>query len=182
MENLHNFGHMARNFRLLKIHLRLAKSLRNYEKEKYLDFTFRPAKLRDLKAIKDIHSECMGQSLFDWLYRIYFFKARELISVCEDKNGKIVACDMFMFQEVELGEDILHELYVEVLPEYQKQGLATAMRRYCVKSYKAGHKLKGLSTLALFDDIKALRTAQKAGYAITKASAKPPAYYLFQHI
>ena len=51
MEILHNFGHMARNFRLLKIHLRLAKSLRNYEKEKYLDFTFRPAKLRDLNAI-----------------------------------------------------------------------------------------------------------------------------------
>ena len=32
------------------------------------------------------------------------------------------------------------------------------------------------------DNIKALRTAQKAGFAITKTSAKPLAHYLFKHL
>ena len=83
-----------------------------------------------------------------------------------------------MFEESEISEKILHELYVAVDPEYQDKGIATALRRYSVRAYAQKRTLKGLSTLARPHDIKALRTAQSAGYAITKAAAKPYAYYL----
>ena len=61
-------------------------------------------------------------------------------------------------------------------------GIATGkLRRYSADCYDGG-MLSGLSTLAPFSNVKALRSAQKAGYAITKASAKPAAYYLFRYL
>ena len=65
--------------------------------------------------------------------------------------------------------------------EYQDKGIGVKLRQYSSQCYDEGY-LDGISTLADFDNIKALRTAQKAGFAITKTSAKPLAHYLFKHL
>lgn len=181
MELAHQFEHFLRDRRLLKIHKELACDLRRDEGvEIFKDYNLRRARKDDLKEIVTLYQHIFGVPLLSFLDKIYKHCYSELITVAVDNDGKLVGLDMFMFQEAELGENILHELYVGVLKEHQSQGLATAMRRYSVKAYAQGAKLSGLSTLAPFNDIKAMRTAQRAGYAITKASAKPPAYYLYQ--
>lgn len=182
MEIAHRLEHFFRDRRLLKIHKELAVNLRYDEDEVFKSYTLRAARKADLKDIFVLYKKIFGVELLSFLNKIYRHCYSELISVAAADTGKIVGIDLFMFQEAELGKDILHELYVGIDPEYQHQGLAAALRAYSVKTYRLGGKLKGLSTLAPFDDIKALRTAQRAGYAITKASAKPPAYYLYQAI
>ncbi len=86
-----------------------------------------------------------------------------------------------MFNEVEVEARIIHEQYLGIAPEYQGRGLSVQLRRYSLNCYAQG-TLRGASTLARETDLKALRSAQKAGYAITRMSAKPPAYYLYQSL
>ncbi len=180
MEIAHRLEHFLRDRRLLKIHKELAVNLRKDKDEIFKSYTLRAARKEDLKDIFILYKKIFGVDLLSFLDKIYRHCHAELISVAVTDTGRIVGIDLFMFQEAELGKDILHELYIGIDPEYQHQGLAVALRAYSVKAYRLGGKLKGLSTLAPFDDIKALRTAQRVGYAITKASAKPPAYYLYQ--
>jgi len=142
---------------------------------------FRRGKRDDLKKIVALHNSLYPRPFLDWLLMLYRYKASELISVATDENGEIVAYDMFMFEPSEMNDNILHELYVGVSPSYQDQGIAGRLRKYSASCYDKGC-LCGLSTLAPFSNVKALRSAQKAGYAITKASAKPAAYYLFRYL
>ena len=86
-----------------------------------------------------------------------------------------------MFQEVEYEQQIIHEIYLAVDPEYRGRGISTKLRRYSLESYDHG-SLKAVSTLAGFDDIKALRSAQHCGFSIEKSSAKPPAFYLIKYL
>ncbi len=180
MEIAHRLEHFFRDRRLLRIHRKLAVNLRDKKEETFKSYTLRAARKEDLKDIFALYKKIFGVELLSFLNKIYRYCYSELISVAVADSGKIVGIDLFMFQEAELGKDILHELYIGIDPEYQHQGLAVALRTYSIKEYRFGGNLKGMSTLAPFNDIKALRTAQKAGYAITKASAKPPAYYLYQ--
>mgnify|MGYP003372355782 CR=1 FL=1 len=180
MDIIHNIEHFKKALRILRLHQKYANNLRSYEKDKFNDIEFRPGRARDLKAIEQLHLRTFRIPLLNFLRWVYRFKAMELVSVACDKEGRIIAYDLFMFEESEISEKILHELYVAVDPEYQDKGIATALRRYSVRAYAQKRTLKGLSTLARPHDIKALRTAQSAGYAITKAAAKPYAYYLYQ--
>ncbi len=59
--------------------------------------------------------------------------------------------------------------------------IATALRRYSIKTYDFGN-LNALSTVSDMNDIKALRSAQKAGYGIEKQALKPPGHYLVKHL
>lgn len=182
MEIAHRLEHFLRDRRLLKIHKNLAVNLRDNKTEQFKSYTLRVARKEDLKEIFSLYTKIFGVELLSFLNKIYHHCYAELISVATTEQGKIVGIDLFMFQEAELAKDILHELYIGVDPEYQHQGLAVALRAYSVKAYRLGGKLKGLSTLAPFNEVKSLRTAQRVGYAITKASAKPPAYYLYQSL
>lgn len=143
--------------------------------------TFRRGARDDLKKIVALHNSLYPRPFLDWLLMLYRYKASELISVATDEKGEIVAYDLFMFEPSEIKDNILHELYVGVAPSYQGEGIAGSLRKYSASCYDNGC-LCGLSTLAPFSNVKALRSAQKAGYAITKASAKPAAYYLFRYL
>lgn len=157
---------------------------RNLRKNKLLtegDLIFRRGERSDLKKITELHEKLFGRPFLEWLLKLYVLRSHELVSVAVNSEGEIVAYDMFMFEPAEIKDNILHELFVGVAPEYQNQGLAGRLRKYSVDCYNEG-KTVGLSTLSPFSNVKALRSAQKAGYAITKASAKPAAYYLFRYL
>ena len=66
-------------------------------------------------------------------------------------------------------------------PAYQGQGLSTKLRQYSISCYDFG-VLSAISTVAGVDDIKAIRSAQKAGFVIVKASAKPPGHYMVRSL
>ena len=145
------------------------------------ELTFRCAGRGDLEKIVALHNTIFSRPFLDWLLILYKLRASDLISVAVNKSGEIVAYDIYMFEPSEMKDNILHELYIGVHPDYQNQGIAGKLRRYSADCYDGG-KVDGLSTLAPFSNVKALRSAQKAGYAITKASAKPAAYYLFRYL
>lgn len=144
-------------------------------------FTFAPAAARQLPAVEDLYRQLFGRPLLGWLHWVYRFKAAELISLLQSPAGEIIGFDAFMFNRAEEGAGIIHELYLGIAPAWQGQGLALRLRRYSLSCYNHG-SLKAVSTLAALDDIKALRTAQRAGFYIAKRSAKPPAHYLIYNL
>ncbi|MBQ9273326.1 MAG: GNAT family N-acetyltransferase [Succinivibrio sp.] len=176
---IHSLGHLNHDVKLWKHNLQLSRGIRRQSVVTDGDFTFKPGENRYLKQIEALHLQVFREPLPRWLVWLYRFRARQLIGLALDGEDKVACYNLFMFQEVEYGEDIIHELYVAVAPQYQGQGLATKLRCYSLEAYDNG-RLNGVSTLAHHTDIKALRSAQKAGYAITKESAKPPALYLYR--
>lgn len=171
--------HMTHSIKLWHLNHKLARRIhRKKESQSFNDYTFVVGDGRYIKEIQRLHFMIFRQPMLNWLVWLYRFDMENLVSLILDKEGKVIGYECFMFNEVEIKDHILHEVYVGVLPEFQGQGLATALRQYSIRSYNFGNLL-GLSTVAVNNDIKALRSAQKAGYAITKQSLKPPGQYLF---
>lgn len=171
------FDHLKHDISLWSFNMRMSKRIKRHEVRVEDGFTFKPADASLLPQIEKLHLQLFRKGLLGWLRWVYRFRAPELISVIVNDKGELVGYDAFMFNTAEAGECIIHELYVGIAPEYQGQGLAVKLRRYSKDCYDHG-VLRAVSTLASLDDIKALRTAQKAGFYITKRSAKPPAHYL----
>ncbi len=181
MSFMHSFHEGVEHLRIIRENQKRAKKLRQEIVLNEDGFTFKRGEARYLKQICNLHIVVFRKPMLPWLTWMYRLCARELISVVVDENDNVVAYDLFFFEPSEMKENILHELYVAVSPQYQDRGIGVKLRQYSIKCYDEGY-VSGLSTLADFDNIKALRTAQKAGYAITKTSAKPHAYYLFKYL
>ncbi|HIV16296.1 MAG TPA: hypothetical protein IAB18_10440 [Candidatus Avisuccinivibrio pullicola] len=174
----HTLHHMERDVSLWRLNHRLVKGIRNRELTLTEDgFTFTHATRSMVKEIESLHLQLFRVPLINWIRWVYKFHVADLVSVILDKDGHVAGYDMFIFNEGEWQDRILHEPFVGVDPKYQGLGLSTKLRRYSVTCYNFGI-LNGLSTVAAYDDIKALRSAQKSGYGIVKASAKPSGHYL----
>ena len=161
--------------------MRLSHRIRDQKTIEDGDFIFRAGTRHDLKTIEKLHLAAYHVPQVSWIRRVYTFRSSQFIGVVTTKNGTLVGYDSFIINEVEAADRIIHEQDVVIAPQFQGQGLAVKLRRYSISCYNHG-SFCGVSTLAGEKDLKALRTAQKSGYAITKMSAKPPAYYLFQHL
>ena len=181
MAIMHELAERAEHIKIFRKNLKLSKGIRKTDVIKDGDLIFRPGTARDLRQIELLHLELFRFPLYGFLSWIYRFRARDLVSVVQDGSGNIIAYDLFFFQPCEMNDKILHELYVGVAQKYQDRGIGVKLRQYSSNCYDNGY-INGISTLASFDNIKALRTAQKAGFAITKTSAKPLAHYLFKHL
>ncbi|MCK0535915.1 GNAT family N-acetyltransferase [Anaerobiospirillum sp. NML120511] len=155
--------------------------MRRHEPEKFGDYTFVTGKVKYLKEVQSLHSQLFRVPMLNWLVWLYRFRSPELVSLVLDKENKVVGYECFMLNEGEIEHHILHSLYVGVHPSLQGQGIATALRRWSIASYDFGN-LNALSTVADMNDIRALRSAQKAGYGIEKQALKPPGHYLVRHL
>ncbi|MCK0526493.1 GNAT family N-acetyltransferase [Anaerobiospirillum sp. NML120449] len=155
--------------------------MRRQEPEKFGDYTFVTGKVKYLKEVQSLHSQLFRVPMLNWLVWLYRFRSPELVSLVLDKENKVVGYECFMLNEGEIEHHILHSLYVGVHPSLQGQGIATALRRWSIASYDFGN-LNALSTVADMNDIRALRSAQKAGYGIEKQALKPPGHYLVRHL
>lgn len=177
----HAFYHWRRDRQLWRLQIELCQGVRtDVTPRQEGELCLQPMQKKHLPQVQELHKELCGQPLLPWLYKAYCRCPQELGSVITDKDGRVIAYDLFMFNEAEVNQNLIHEQYLGVAREYQGKGLAVKLRRYSLSCYNHG-KLRGASTLAFFHDIKALRTAQQAGYAIVSQSAKPPAHYLVQY-
>ncbi len=178
----HSFHHAQRDFKLWRMNRRLALGIRNKDlTEEDDEFTFCCAKNSMVKELDQLHLRLFRMPLAGWIKWLYKFNAADFVSVAIDKQGRIAGYDMFIFNESEVKSAIIHEPFVGIHPDYQNRGLAARLRLYSARSYDFG-VLSGISTVAPYDDIKALRSAQKAGFAIHKASVKPQGYYMFKFL
>ena len=178
----HYMEHLKRDFSLWKMNMDRAINLRQDLRVDDGTYIYRRGSAADYKAIQNLHYMLFRQGVVNWLNWLYKFKANELMSVVEEKStGKIVGYDLFMFNEGEIKDDYLHEQYIGIDPSCQGQSLSVKLRRYSLDCYDSG-SVRAISTLAKVDDIKALRSAQKAGFYITKMSAKPRAHYLVYNL
>ena len=176
---LHHFSH---NVQLWKMNQKYARQImRRQDPEKFGDYTFVTGKVKYLKEVQSLHSQLFRVPMLNWLVWLYRFRSPELVSLVLDKENKVVGYECFMLNEGEIEHHILHSLYVGVHPSLQGQGIATALRRWSIASYDFGN-LNALSTVADMNDIRALRSAQKAGYGIEKQALKPPGHYLVRHL
>ncbi|MCR5537446.1 MAG: hypothetical protein K6F05_08615 [Succinivibrio sp.] len=174
-------GEFGEEFTRWQLNVRMSKRIRQPKVEQFEGYTFSAARKEDLKAIEALHLMLFRQPMVRWLRFLYKVRPSELIGVVKNAQGELCGYDCFMFNEVEVQDRIIHEQYVGIAPKFQGQGLSTRLRRYSISCYDDGF-ITGVSTLAPEHDIKALRSAQKSGYAIIKMSAKPPAYYLYQKL
>lgn len=176
----HRLEHISRDLRLWRINHKMSKNLRDITLEQEDgDILYKCASISDLKELESLHLNLFRAPLISWIRYVYRFRAPQLISIAIDKkSNKIIGYDMYIFNESEVAQRIIHNVYVGVKSEYQGQGISTKLRKFSLNSYNQG-VLLGASTISGFDDIKALRSAQKAGFYITKQSAKPRGHYLF---
>lgn len=181
MQFMHNLSERYDKFKVFRYNVKRSKDIRNDYSYTENGLTFKRGEIKYLKAIQNLHLELFRHPLYPFLVWLYRFRMRELVSVVVDENDNLIAYDLFMFQPVEKDLKVIHEIYVGVRHKYQDKGIGVKLRQYSSQCYDEGY-LDGISTLADFDNIKALRTAQKAGFAITKTSAKPLAHYLFKHL
>lgn len=181
MELGHTLHHLRRDFMLWRTNIRMSRRIRDQKIVEEGDYIFRSASHEDLKAIEELHNIIYRVPFVNWIRWVYKYRYAQLIGVVTTKDGTLVGYDSFIINEVEVEDRIIHELDVVIAPKFQGQGLSTRLRRYSISCYDHGF-FNGVSTLARENDIKALRSAQKSGYAITKMSAKPPAYYLYQNL
>ena len=170
MQFLHELAEKAVHMKNIRFNMKRAYKIRRDLTEQVEvgeggTLTFKRGEAKYLKQIENLHLELFRQPLYPWLVWLYRFRAY----------------DLFFFQPVEANQKVIHELYVGVEYKYQDKGIGVKLRQYSSKCYDEGY-LDGISTLAAFDNIKALRTAQKSGFAITKTSAKPLAHYLYKHL
>ncbi len=176
----HFLYHLIRDHRLIKANLLMAQNIRKDLSIKEGSFSYENACKKDFDECVELCTRC-NVHIVPWLAKVFKKRMPELCGVVRNETGKIIACDLFMFQESEFGQGIIHEIYLAVDPKYRGQGISTKLRRFSAKCYD-NHILKAISTLAPFNDIKVLRSAQHCGFAILKSSAKPPAYYLFKQL
>lgn len=175
----HALHHLRRDVSLFRLNRRMAVDLRDpafkVEENGYVITAAVPSQLKEIEAL---HLRVFRYPLPTWIAWVYKIRVRELVTVAL-KGDVIAGYDAFIFNPGEADDLILHEPFVGVDPAFQGRGLGALLRKHASQSYEHG-RLKGLSTVAPYDDIKALRSAQKAGFAILKASAKPPGHYLFK--
>lgn len=174
----HSIQHLNHNFRLWRMNNVLARKLiRKNITQQYGDYTLTIGHVKYLKDIERLHACLFREPMLGWLVWLYRFQAPKLMSIALNAKGEVIGYECFMFNEVEVADRIIHEVYVGVTEE--GKGIATALRKFSLETYDFG-SVTGVSTVALMHDIKALRSAQKAGFAITRQSLKPPGHYLFK--
>lgn len=177
---MHDLHHFSRNIKLWQMNNKLSrKIIRHVEPQQFGEFTITMGSLKHLKEIERVHAELFREPMLGWLVWLYRFRANDLLTVTLNAKGELVGYECFMFNECEIKDLILHEVYIGVHEHYQGQGIATAMRKFSIASYEFGN-LSGISTVAIDNDIKSLRSAQKSGFSIQRHSLKPPGYYLYK--
>ena len=177
MDLAHDTENFRQGLKLWRINMMLAHGLRHQQVEQKGEYTFKSASAAYLSQIEFLHLLLFRQPLENWLRWLYKFKLDELGSVIVNGSDQVVGYDLFMFNDGEFRQHILHELYVGVSQELQGQGLSTRLRTFSAGMYDYG-KLSAISTVAFDNDIKSLRSAQKAGFHISKRSVRPPGYYM----
>lgn len=174
----HYLEHVRRDFKLWKMNMDKSRNIRKFLQKEDDNFLYRAGSAADLKAIEHLHFSLFRGPMVNWLHWVYKFRAPELMSVIVDKKtNKVIGYDLYMFNESELKDRYIHEQYLGIDPNYQGKSLSVSLRKFSIECYNFG-VLYGVSTLANLDDIKAIRSAQKAGFAIKKLSVKPRAHYM----
>lgn len=181
MDLSHEAGHIAHGIKMWRLNMALAQMLKHHNLIEDGHFTFKSADSYYLRQIEFLHLSLFKEPMPEWLRWVYRFRLYELGSVIVNEEDRVIAYDLFMFNAGEYREHILHELYVGVDPEFQGQGLSTLLRQFSASMYNYG-RLSAISTVASEYDIKALRSAQKSGFSITKRSLRPPGHYLLLNL
>ena len=176
----HFLYHLIRDRKLVARNIAMSKNIRRNLRSEDGDFTYSAAADEDFDSCMSLLERC-GLYAVPWLQKVFKKRMPQLCGIVKNKAGNIIACDFFMFQEAEYDQDIIHEIYLAVDPQYRGQGISTKLRRFSIECYDEG-RFKAVSTLAGFDDVKVLRSAQHCGFSIVKSSAKPPAHYLIRYL
>ncbi len=181
MQIIHEVTEFIEHVKIIAVNLFKSRKLRKALSVSEDGLVFRAGKASDVDKVELLYRELFGKSFLGWLKILYKLSARNFMSVIENESGEIIGFDLFMFEPSELKDNYLHALYIGIAQKYQQKGLSSKLRKYSIDCYNEG-RVKGISTLAPFNNVRALRLAQKNGFAITKTSAKPLAYYLFRYL
>ncbi len=126
----------------------------------------RGADIQDFESIEDIYKKLNGVGLYPynkWLLRCC---PKKLIIVLEKEiKGKnhIIGMNLFYMNARDCKEKTVHEGFIGVMPEYERQGMATRMRKHAIAHF-VGVGSRGISTRISKNNISSLRSAEKVGF------------------
>lgn len=128
--------------------------------------TFRGAGINDLDQLMPIYKKLNGKELSNSNIKLLKYCSEKLVIIAEKKIGrrkKIVGMDLFYMNSRDFKESTVHEGFIGVLPEYERQGIATQMRKHAITHFnQAG--FTGISTRISKNNIGSLRSAEKLGF------------------
>lgn len=147
------------------------------------EVALRAFRLKDTASVRQLFFGLNPQGSFSVLKLMLGLVAfRKLLIIAEDvRTRQLVGLDLFYFNDRDLRERTVHEGFIGVVPAYQGQGLATAMRELAKLHFRS-NGLSGISTRITQDNVASLQSALKLGFEVVDgvfdASAGYEKYYL----
>lgn len=130
----------------------------------YGDFIIRGYRAEDYKQILSIYNE-LNKAKFSFYHAGLYEKIGNKLMFVAVREDKIVGMDMFYMNLRDFKENTVHEGFIGVLPEAERQGIATQMRQAAIKHFcEAG--LDGISSRISKNNVASLRSAEKLGFKV----------------
>ena len=98
-----------------------------------------------------------------WLYRIVGNKVLRVAVSIDDE--RIVGAEVFYFNKQDITDGTIHEGFIGVLPDMNRRGIATTMRKISLNDF-SHMKLKGVSSRISDNNLASLGSAKKLGFKI----------------
>jgi len=160
--------------------LRYGGNLKAFDYINRGELIFRGCSFSDLKKINKLHKHLRdGIGLNIWRKILYGLIGNRLISLIAFEDGRTIAFEMFYFKADEIPSKTIHEAFIGVHPSYQRQGLATELRRFSIQKLKSSGYIHGISTNITRDNSASFQSALKVGFEVDDKSSTAEACYLF---
>ncbi|WP_278355772.1 MULTISPECIES: GNAT family N-acetyltransferase [Idiomarina] len=132
----------------------------------FFDFEIRGYYISDEIYVAKIYKQLNGIDLSRIHRRLLKKVGVKALFLAVDKtDNRIVAIDMFYFNDRDFRENTIHEGFIGVLPCSEGQGIATCMRKKAIAHFK-GNGLSGISTRISKNNFGSLRSAENLGFKV----------------
>lgn len=126
------------------------------------DFVIRGAKKKDVEKVEEFYQKLTGR-VFSNRHKYFLQKFEDKLCIVAEKDTHIVGVDLFYINPRDFKQKTVHEGFVGVLPDYERKGIATSMRKHAIEHFKKAG-FNGISTRISLTNIGSLKSAEKLGF------------------
>jgi L-amino acid N-acyltransferase YncA len=128
----------------------------------YIDVIIRGANKKDIDKIVELYQKRTGKVL-SARHKYFLKKCEGKLCIIAEKDTHIVGVDLFYINPRDFKQKTVHEGFVGVLPDYERKGIATSMRKHAIEHFKKAG-FNGISTRISLTNIGSLKSAEKLGF------------------
>lgn len=137
----------------------------------------------DIKEFICVYKHLNNSSTIDFFkfFLLKIFSTRSCFIAKDTETKKIIGINYYYFNKKDSVENSIHEAFIGVIEEYQKIGIATALRKHALNQLSKSN-LKFVSTNISKNNIPSFNSAKKLGFEISEEWFDPVSnqkiYYL----